>query len=55
MKIGKVSNPTADFCTDRDKHSKMYQIQCVWNTWSIQLKKFFFTRLCFQQMEQTQT
>lgn len=22
MKIGKASNPTADFCTDRDKHSK---------------------------------
>lgn len=22
MKIGKASNPTADFCTDRDKRSK---------------------------------
>lgn len=24
MKIGKASNPTADFCTDRDKRSIKY-------------------------------
>lgn len=54
MKIGKVSNPTADFCTDRDKHSKCIRFN-VFGTPDYSVKKHFFTRLCFQQMEQTQT